>query len=384
MLLCSIINNQNKQKQKIMTINPIMTLDSKRKALFPELYMTAEERTAANNRMLEKVRAEMSAKGLDATMVDNNQLGSSTDELWQVVAPEAIDAVSKKYFDLTNTTHRVEYGVPGNPKVCPAVMVEVVTDAGEAIVNATNWGDSALVNDYVPVTLSRYSRPFVLYNNDLMHGERIATKLAAAVESVLSMVVNAYLATAKAGTTNTLTVAADTFDPAFVAHNISALCGEYGGIDDVILSPTLFAKLVPTDALSLGTQPGTYGVGQIHSTAGLNLTPASGSAKTSTAGLQGLAVRKNGIAAAFGVPDLSNLQNGVAVRSLGTIAGIPMLLKSWIDPETEGIWNSVEAMAGFAVATADSIHLLQTAAADESTGTDESTGADESTGEEEE
>ncbi len=337
-----------------MIVNNIMTLDARRKSLYPELFMSAEEREQANNKLAEQVKAEMTAKGLNATMEVTNQLGSATDNLWQVVAPQAIDAVSKKYFNLANTTHTVEYGVPGNPALCPPVMVEVVKDAGEAIEDATNWEQSALVNDYVPVTLHRYSRPFVLYNKDLMSGERIATKMSAAVEAVVSMVVNRFLGTAFKAKNEPLNVSVDDFGPEFAAHNVSRLFSEYGGVDDLVLSPDYFAKLVPTNALGLGTGPGTYGIGNIHCSAGLNLEPAAGSSKVSTFYMQGVALRRNGIAAAFGVPDLSNLTN-IAVRSLGTVAGIPLILKSWVNAGTEGIWNSVETMAGFTIANDASI-----------------------------
>lgn len=342
-----------------MIVNNIMTLDARRKSLYPELFMSAEEREQANTKLAEQVKAEMTAKGLNATMDVSNQLGSATDNLWQVVAPQAIDAVSKKYFNLSNTTHTVEYGVPGNPAVCPPVMVEVVKDAGEAIEDAENWEQSALVNSYVPVTLHRYSRPFVLYNKDLMAGERIATKISAAVEAVVSRVVNKFFGTAFAADGGVLNVDADTFSPEFVAHNVSRLFSEFGGVDDLVLSPDFFSKLVPTNALSLGTGPGTYGIGNIHCSAGLNTQPAEGSAKVATSGLHGLALRRNGIAAAFGVPDLSNLTN-IAVRSLGTVAGIPLILKSWVNAGTEGIWNSVETLAGFAVANETSIVKLST------------------------
>ena len=334
---------------------PDMTIDERRRALYPELFMSADERAAANS----KLTAEMKAT---ATMTVENQLGAATDHLWQVVAPEAIDAATKKYFDLSNTSHGVEYGLPNNPQVKPIIHVEVVKDAGEALKDTADWEKSALQNAYVPVELHRYSRPFALYNNDIMRGERIATKLTAAVEAVVCGVVNDYLATVKnASGALSETVSADLFTPEYVAHNISALFGEFGGVDDLVLSPELYAKLVPTNALSLGTAPGTYGIGEIHSTAGLNMTPAEGSALASTEGLKGFAVRRNGIAAGFGVPSFEGLQ-GISVRSLGTVAGVPLVLKSWLDPAAECIWNSVEAMAGFTVANAAGICKLTAAA----------------------
>lgn len=317
---------------------PNMSLDERRKALYPELFMSASEREQATARLAEKMSAEMGtpAGGLDATMA--NSLGSSANALWQVVAPTAIDAVSKQYFDLSKTNHVVEHNLPNNPNVRPVVHVEVVKGAGEVLKNATDWEQTALVNVYAPVTLNRYSRPFCLYNSDIMKGERIATKLAAAVEAVVAGVVKDFFTVLNGTSANYVDMTVDpaTFGPEVVARDISGKFGDIGRVDDLILTPDYFAKLVPVNALSLGTAPGTYGIGEIHCSAGIT-THA------------GYALRKGCMAVGFGLPDLSNMP-GLAVRSLGTVAGIPLIVKSWVDTKTEGIWNSVEAMAGFSVA----------------------------------
>ena len=49
-----------------------------------------------------------------------------------------------------------------------------------------------------------------------------------------------------------------TFGPRSCSQQVSAIFGGYGPVDDLILDP-LWAKLVPTNALGLGTEPGTYG-----------------------------------------------------------------------------------------------------------------------------
>ena len=332
---------------------PNMSLDERRKALYPELFMSASEREQATARLAEKMSAEMGtpAGGLDATMA--NSLGSSANALWQVVAPTAIDAVTKQYFDLSKTNHVVETGLTNNPNVRPVVHVEVVKGAGEVMKDATDWEQTALDNSYVPVTLHRYSRSFCLYNNDIMKGERIATKLAAAVETVVSGVVKDFFDEIYNNFDPDMarcTVDLGTFGPEFVAHNISGLFGEFGRVDDLILSPSLFAKLVPVNALSLGTAPGTYGIGEIHCSARLGVSGGVNCA--------GFALRKSGVAVGFGLPDLSNMP-GIAVRSLGTVAGIPLIVKSWVDAKTEGIWNSVETMAGFTVADKKSCGILE-------------------------
>lgn len=328
------------------TMININDVTERRKALWPELFMSAEERQSVNARMQEK---------MDTKMAVENQLGQSADALWKVVAPNAVDAVSKKYFDLANTTHTVETGLSGNTRINPVVQVEVVKGAGAALKDATDWNDSALENEYVPVKLHRYSRPFALYADDIMRGERIETKLGAAVEAVVASVVNDYFATVAASGAAEVEASADVFGPEFVTQNLAPVFGDCGDVDDLVLCPTLHSKLIPVNALSLGTEPGTYGIGKIHKSAGLNVQNPG---MVSTEGVLGVAVRKNGVAAGFGVPDLSQLE-GVAVRSLGTVAGIPLVLKSWVDAGTECIRNSVEAMAGFAVANKDGICLVK-------------------------
>lgn len=337
-------------------------LAARKKVLFPTLFMNAEERKA------------FEAKMAGSQVVDSNTLGQSADTLWSIVSPEAIDAVSKKYFDLGNTTHVVEGYIPADPVIRPKVYVEVITDAGGAIKNATDWAQSDMVNNYVEVTLNRYSRPFGLSSYDLMHGERIQSKIGAAIEAVVANVVNDYFATAIASGATPFTVDPSTFSPEIVAGQVSALFGGYGPVDDLILDPTLWAKLVPTNALGLGTAPGTYGIEYLHRTAGLNMTPAGGSSLSSTKGTHGVAVRRNGIVAGFGLPSYDET-TGIAVRSLGTVAGIPLLLKTWTEKGKEIIYNSVETMAGFAVGNVNSIALLQdsaTVAAAAGEGTDPS------------
>lgn len=330
---------------------PNMSLDERRKALYPELFMSAAEQEQASARLAENMSAEMAvpANAFQATMA--NSLGNSANALWQVVAPTAIDAVSKQYFDLSKTNHIVEYNLPNNPHVRPVVHVEVVKGAGEVMKDATDWEQTALSTAYADVQLHRYSRSFCLYNSDIMRGERIATKLAAAVEVVVSGVVRDFFTAIDDnfdGSTAPLEVNDSTFGPEFVARNISCAFGEKGRVDDLILAPDYFAKLVPVNALSLGTAPGAYNIGEIHCSANVN---------SNTEGARGYALRKSGMAVGFGLPDLSNLP-GIAVRSLGAVAGIPLIVKSWVDAKTEGIWNSVETMAGFVVADKGSVKTL--------------------------
>lgn len=329
----------------------IHEIEKRKKALFPTLFMSAEERA--------NFKATMASQ-----TVGSNNLGGSNAPLWEIISPEAIDATSKKYFDLSRTTHIVEGFIPAAPGVRPVVNVEVITSAGTALKNATNWNQSAMQNKYVQVTMDRFSCPFGLSSYDIMHGERIQTKIGAAIESVVSSVMNTFFRLIYEGAqppdtfpgnggAGNISVNVADFGPEYVAHNISAIFGGYGPVDDLILDPTYFAKLVPTNALSLGTAPGSYGVEYIHRSAGLNTVALS------TQGLLGLALRKNAIASAFGLPFYDDL-TGIATQDLGRVAGIPLLLKTWTEKGSEVIYNSVETLAGFAMANNESAYILST------------------------
>ena len=162
----------------------IHEIEKRKKALFPTLFMSAEERA--------NFKATMASQA-----VGSNNLGGSNDPLWAIISPEAIDATSKKYFDLSRTTHVVEGFIPAAPGVRPVVQVEVVTGAGRALKNAFNWNQSAMQNKYVQVTMDRFSCPFGLSSYDIMHGERIQSKIGAAIESVVFAVVNTFFGTIK-------------------------------------------------------------------------------------------------------------------------------------------------------------------------------------------
>lgn len=329
----------------------IHEIEKRKKALFPTLFMSAEERA--------NFKATMASQA-----VGSNNLGGSSSPLWEIVSPEAIDATSKKYFDLSRTTHIVEGFIPAAPGVRPVVQVEVVNGAGRALKNAFNWNQSAMQNKYVQVTMDRFSCPFGLSSYDIMHGERIQTKIGAAIESVVFAVVNTFFGTItsamngvgtlpSASMPGNIGVDLSTFGPEVVAGQLSAVFGGYGPVDDLVLDPTLWAKLVPTNALGLGTEPGSYGVEYLHRSAGLNMA-LSGVTETSTTGLYGVALRKNGVVSAFGLPYYDEL-TGIATQDLGRVAGIPLLLKTWTEKGSEVIYNSVETLAGFKVANSLSV-----------------------------
>lgn len=296
--------------------------------------------------------------------VSNNNLGQTADTLWRVIADEWIDTTTKKYTFLDACTTQIRDVIPmEGPGVRPVVNVEMMLGAGTALINAADWEQSQLTNKYVPVTLDRISRPFGLSTYDLMHGERIGTKIGTAIEAVVAGVFAQFCAVVAAampatttatvapvaptatagGTAGLLVTSAADWTPEFVARTVSSLFGDYGNVEHLLLTPDALAPLVPSNALSLNyATGGTYGIDRISSTAGI---------KDAITGSKcaGLAMRRDAVLMAGGRPDLSGLESVVSVRDIGTVAGIPLSLKSWVKPGSEQIYLSVETMAGFTI-----------------------------------
>ncbi|MBQ7023268.1 MAG: hypothetical protein IJN29_06785 [Akkermansia sp.] len=325
------------------------------RALYPELFgMTAKS----------KGECATEAAALQMTM-SGNTLNPQAAELWSVVAEGYEAAFAKKYADLGLFAHNVDntFAVPAG--VRPTIHVEVIETAGEAVINPTDWETSALENNYVEVKADRISRSISLNSYDLASGERWAGKREAAIASVLAGVyaqlgaaVKALAPTAAAAPAKDkvglLSVDADTFGPEYVAENVSTVFGDYGQPDSLLLSPSLWGKVVPTNALSLNPETaGVYGVGKLAMSAGLGGLTADGKAV-------GLATLASGIAFGGGVPHLDP-EMGCAVRSLGTICGVPMVLKVWGKPGSETIYESVETYAGFTVVNPRKVAILATA-----------------------
>jgi hypothetical protein len=322
------------------------------RAMYPELFGATARGGADVQGMSEAVALQMSMSG--------NTLNPQAAELWSVVAENYEAAFAKKYADLGVFSHNVEnsFNLPAN--VRPTIHVEVIETAGEALTNTTDWEQTAVENNYVEVKADRISRPYALNSYDLASGERWNGKREAAIASVLGAVygkladaVKALAPTAAAAPTKSkvglLTVGE--FGPDYVAETVSTVFGDYGQPDALLLSPTLWGAVVPTNALSLNPETeGVYGIGKLAMSAGLAGLTADGK------GL-GLAAMKSGIAFGAGVPVIDS-QLGCAVRSLGTICGVPMVLKVWGKPGSETIYESVETYAGFTVVNARKVAVL--------------------------
>lgn len=260
-----------------------------------------------------------------------NTLGSA-EALWKTVSEKYVDEVRKILAPIDQIHTDVSYDLQvRNPDALPTVQVEVVKSVGQALVDATNWNQSAVENEYKDVKLHRISRPFKLSMYDIMRGERIESKIGAAMNAVAQGVLGQFFAAAETAGQHTVTG----MDPE-TAASLSGVFGADAETDVLILDPVQYSKLVPTNGLSLNPETeGVYGIGKIYK----SLIPGGT--------YQGLALAKDAIVGACATPEILANQPGTAVQYLGTFAGVPMLLMSKFDFDTQCIKCSVETLAGF-------------------------------------
>lgn len=364
--------NDAKQKLSAAEINLLF---------YPEITMRQLGETAFNA-MLGSIKGKIKLPSMAGTQaVGSNKLGQTATTLWQSVAQQYIDAATKKYAALDTLTRGVrnEIVIEG-AGVRPIVHVPVELGAGEAVLNPTDWETSALENTYVPVECDLVSRSGGLSWYDQYNNERFEDKLGSMIESCIAGVFKQFCACVAGALPTSLTsttapvgstpdaagkIGVFVFDPATwgpetVARQISPLFGEYGEVEELILTPDTLAPLVPVNALSLNyNTAGTYGIGRISSTAGL-----AGAVTGNKCA--GLALRRNGIVMATGVPKMYGPLNAIATRPLGSVAGIPLQLTTWENPGKRTVYNAVEALVGFKVANPLSVYAL--VAADEEMG----------------
>ena len=178
------------------------------------------------------------------------------------------------------------------------------------------------------------------------------TKLAAAMNSVATAIADDFTATIKAAEPDTIEV--DTLTPETVARQVSQCFGDDREVENLVVSFSGLAGLIPHNALSLNyAEPGTYGCGHICGMAGIQKAVASNDA-------MGVAIARDGVVMASAVPNFAELEElgAVAARPLGKVAGITMYAKSWVTPGSETIHVSVEAMANFAVSDKKLIRVI--------------------------
>lgn len=332
-------------------------------ALFPEL--GGAQRTEMNVRALREAHPDVSDKVLAQMAVSGNTLNPTSATLWATISDTAVDAVSKKYVDMKRFAYAQAPSVSLPAGVNATVHVPVTTGAGEALVNTTNWDVTALQQKYVPVSADRISRPAAVDTYDLASGERIETKIAACVESVvagcwakLAAKVAAVLPTTLTATTAATTDKAgvfvtedSTWGPEVVAKKLSTLYGDFGQPDVLALSPSLYGAVVPTNALSLDpTQEGVYGIGHLAQGAGMAAMATGGKGK-------GVCALSRGIGVGTMLPNLDDF-TAIATRYLGEVHGIPVLLKVWSSPGSETLRVSAETYFGAAVLAPQFVTVL--------------------------
>ena len=270
-------------------------------------------------------------------------------ELWKGVADKSTDTISGILAPIKNFILDVQPDLQvRNPEACPVVQVEVISTMGGALVDNEAWDKSAITNKYVDVKLHRISRPFMLTGYDLMRGERVESKVAAAMKEVAQGVVNQFMGAISApdGDREVLT----TFSPE-VAATISGAFGDMGEVDTLLLSPANYAKIVPTNALALNPEAeGSYGIGHIYK-----------SSQMARANADAVALTKDGVAGAVATPEIVFSHQGQGMQYLGEVAGIPMVLISTWDYDKQAVKCSVETMAGFTKTDASKVkgYLIQ-------------------------
>ena len=277
--------------------------------------------------------------GLNNKAEITNENTVAADNLWKTVSDKYVDKVRKILAPISELTLDVYPDLTvRNAKASATVQVEVIDSMGEAIENNTDWNKSDIQNHYVDVKLDRISRPFYLTSYDLMHGERIESKVGAAMETVAQAIVKKFFTAATTGATKeTLTG----FDPE-TAASLSAAFGAARETETLILDPANYAKIVPTNGLSLDPKAeGTYGIGRIHKSL------------IGVEGVNAIALAKDAVVGAMGTQETLLTQPGQIVQSLGTVAGVPMVLIGHWSYDEQAMKMSVETFAGFTQTSAD-------------------------------
>lgn len=270
---------------------------------------------------------------------DANGNTIASTELWKGVSEKYADSVAKVLAPVKNCILDVQTDLQiRNADACPVVQVEVIETMGDAMIDGTTWDKSDIKNKYVDVKLHRVSRPFKLSAYDIMRGERIESKIKAAMESVANGVVSLFMQTV--GATNPAVYDVAEFSPEKaieIGGNLE------NGCETLILNPAFYSKLVPTNGLGLDpATEGVYGIGHIYK---CGVMPRASI----------VAMEKNAVAGAVATPEIIFNKVGQGMQYLGEIGGIPMVLISTFDYDTQTVKCSVETLAGFAVTDASKV-----------------------------
>lgn len=267
------------------------------------------------------------------TNADSNGNTLATGDLWQGVSEKFAESVGKIIAPIKDCILEVQTDLQvRNPEACPVIQVEVIESMGDALINGQSWDNSEIKNKYVDVKMSRISRPFKLSAYDIMRGERVESKVKAAMEAVANGVVSLFMRAVNVTTANTYPV--ETFSPEKAVEIASKFDN---GCETLILNPAYYSKLIPTNGL--GLDPATQGVYGIEHIYKCGVMPLA----------WGVALEKNAVAGAVATPEILFTKLGQGMQYLGEVAGIPMVLISSFDYDTQTVKCSVETLAGFTV-----------------------------------
>lgn len=263
---------------------------------------------------------------------------ATTTELWKGVADKATDSIASILAPVKNFILDVQPDLQvRNPNACPVVQVEVITGMGGALVDNEDWDKSDINNKYVDVKLHRISRPFILTSYDLMRGERVESKVTAAMKEVAQGVVRQFMNSIKQQNATLYTISK--FDPETCA-TLSGAFGDKAETDTLLLDPVNYAKIVPTNSLALNPETqGSYGINHIYKS----------SKMADVAGCPIVALTKDAVAGAVATPEIVTAYGSQGMQYLGEVAGIPMVLISTWDYDKQAVKCSVETMAGFTI-----------------------------------
>lgn len=275
------------------------------------------------------------------TNADTNGNTLSSADLWKGVSEKYADGVKKILAPVASQILDVQTDLQlRNPDACPVVQVEVISSMGDALIDGQSWDVSAIKNKYVDVKLHRVSRPFKLTAYDIMRGERIESKVKAAMESVAQGVNKIfYEAFGEVESINLLLKSGERLTP----EKAVSIPGHLNA-DSLALNPYHYSGLVPTNGLGLDPKTeGVYGIGHIYKD------------ETIDNAVVGFAWEKDGIVGAVATPEILFNKVGQGMQFLGEIGGIPMVLISNFDYNTQTVKCSVETLAGFAVTDAKKV-----------------------------
>lgn len=269
---------------------------------------------------------------------------TATGELWKGVSEKYADGVKKILAPVASQILDVQTDLQvRNPDACPVVQVEVISSMGDAMIDGENWDTTNIKNKYVDVKLHRVSRPFKLTAYDIMRGERVESKVKAAMEAVAQGVNKLFYETfGDADRTNLLVKSGERLTPETAVTIPATYSADY-----LALSPIHYSGLVPTNGLGLDPKTeGVYGIGHIYKD------------ETIDNGIVGFAWAKDGIVGAVATPEILFSKVGQGMQFLGEVGGIPMVLISSFDYNTQTVKCSVETLAGFAVTDANKVVTL--------------------------